>query len=139
MRTATFLRTATALLLTSAASAQVPTAAPAGLWQGSLQVAPGSELAVFFELKGQTPALTGTLSVPQQTSHLLPLSSVVLRHDSLLLGSEMLHARFAGKFSADGQQVAGSWFQSGAQLPLTLRRSSEKDKAAAAPRRPQLP
>jgi pimeloyl-ACP methyl ester carboxylesterase len=139
MRTATFFRTAAALLLTSAAAAQAPTAAPAGLWQGSLQVAPGSELAVFFELKGQVPALTGTLSVPQQTSQLLPLSSVVLRHDSLLLGSELLHARFAGKFSSDGQQIAGAWFQSGAQLPLTLRRSSEKDKAAAAPRRPQLP
>lgn len=139
MCTTTLLPTALCLLLTSAAAAQVPPAAPTGLWQGSLQVAPGSELAVFFELKGQTTALTGTLSVPQQTSQLLPLSSVVLRHDSLLLGSDMLHARFAGKFSADGQQVAGAWFQSGVQLPLTLRRSSEKDKAAAAPRRPQLP
>jgi pimeloyl-ACP methyl ester carboxylesterase len=139
MRTTTFFRTAAALLLTSAAAAQAPTPAPAGLWQGSLQVAPGSELAVFFDLKGNTPALTGTLSVPQQTDKLLPLSSVVLRHDSLLLGSEMLHARFAGKFSADGQQVAGAWFQGGGQLPLTLRRSTEKDKAAAAPRRPQVP
>jgi pimeloyl-ACP methyl ester carboxylesterase len=104
-----------------------------------LQVAPGSELNLFFDLKGQTPALTGTLSVPQQTDKLIPLSSVVLRHDSLLTGSDMLHARFAGKFSADGQQVTGTWFQGGAQLPLTLRRSSEKDKAAAAPRRPQVP
>jgi pimeloyl-ACP methyl ester carboxylesterase len=139
MRTATFLRTSAALLLTSAAAAQAPTPAPAGLWRGSLQVAPGSELNVFFDLKGQNPAFSGTLSVPQQTSQLLPLSSVVLRHDSLLLGSDMLHARFAGRFSADGQQVAGAWFQGGAQLPLTLRRSSEKDKAAAAPRRPQVP
>lgn len=141
MTTATFFRTAAALLLTSAAAAQAPTAAPipAGLWQGSLQVAPGAELAVFFDLKGQTPALTGTLSVPQQTAKLLPLSSVVLRHDSLLLGAEMLHARFAGKFSADGQQVIGAWFQGGAQLPLVLRRGTEKDKAAAVPRRPQEP
>jgi pimeloyl-ACP methyl ester carboxylesterase len=139
MRTATFLRTAAFFLLTSAAAAQVPTPAPAGLWQGSLQVAPDSELNLFFDLKGQTPALTGTLSVPQQTDKLIPLSSVALRNDSLLLNSEMLHARFAGRFSADGQQVAGAWFQGGAQLPLTLRRSSEKDKAAAAPRRSQVP
>jgi pimeloyl-ACP methyl ester carboxylesterase len=139
MRPVTFFRTAAALLLASAAAAQAPTPAPTGLWQGSLQVAPGSALAVFFELKGQMSALSGTLSVPQQTSQLLPLSSVVLRHDSLLLGSEMLHARFAGKFSADGQRVAGIWFQNETQLPLTLRRSTAKDQAAAAPRRPQVP
>ncbi|UOQ53582.1 alpha/beta hydrolase family protein [Hymenobacter cellulosivorans] len=139
MRTATFFCTAAALLLTSAAAAQAPTPAPAGLWQGNLQAAPGSELVVFFDLKGQSSALSGTLSVPQQTDQLLPLSSVVLRHDSLLLGAERLHARFAGRFSADGQQVAGTWFQGGAQLPLTLRRSTAKDKAAATPRRPQVP
>ncbi|RZK45814.1 MAG: alpha/beta hydrolase, partial [Hymenobacter sp.] len=139
MPLAAFFRTAAAVLLTSAAAAQAPAPAPAGLWRGSLQVAPGSELAVFFDLQGQNPSFSGTLSVPQQTDKLLPLSSVVLRHDSLLLRADVLRARFAGRFSADGQQVAGAWFQSGAQLPLTLRRSTEQAKAAAAPRRPQVP
>ena len=51
----------------------------------------------------------------------------------------MLHARFAGRFSADGQQVVGTWYQGGAQLPLTLRHGTEQALAAAAPARPQLP
>ncbi|MDQ2771641.1 MAG: alpha/beta fold hydrolase, partial [Bacteroidota bacterium] len=133
-----FLCTATSLLLASAAAAQTtPTAA--GLWQGSLAVAPGKELAVFFDLQGPATALTGTLTVPQQTSQKLPLSSVVLRQDSLLLASQAVHGRFAGKFSADRQQVVGTWYQSGAQLSLTLRHGTEQARAAAAPRRPQLP
>lgn len=132
-----FFLCAASLLLASVAAAQTPT--PTGHWQGSLPVAPGTELAVFFDLEGQVPALTGTLSVPQQTDKKLPLSSVVVRRDSLLLGAAVVHGRFAGKFSADGQQVAGTWFQGGAQLPLTLRHSTAEAKAAATPRRPQLP
>ena len=132
-----FLCAAASLLLASAAAAQTPTAA--GLWQGSLAVAPGTELAIFFDLQGPAPALTGTLRVPQQTDKKIPLSSVVQRHDSLLLASEALRGRFAGKFSADGQQVAGTWYQGGAQLPLTLRHGTAQALTAAAPARPQLP
>jgi pimeloyl-ACP methyl ester carboxylesterase len=138
MKTTTLLRIAAAALLTSAAAAQTPSA-PAGLWQGSLKVGPGAELALCLDLQGQAPTLTGTVSVPQQTAKKLPLSSAVVRHDSLLLGVEVVHSRFAGKFSADGQQIAGTWFQGGAQLPLTLRRGTAAAEAAAVPRRPQEP
>ncbi|AMR27589.1 hypothetical protein A0257_11105 [Hymenobacter psoromatis] len=138
MKTAILLRTAAAWLLTSAAAAQTP-AAPVGLWQGSLKAGAGTELALFFDLKGQAPTLTGTLSAPQQTAKILPLSSVVVRHDSLLLGTDVLHARFAGQFSGDGQQITGTWFQSGRQFPLVLRRGTAAAEAAAVPRRPQEP
>ena len=133
----TFLCTAASLLLATAAAAQAPSVA--GMWQGSIQVAPTTALTAYFDLKGTTPALTGAMSVPQQTAQSFPLSSVVMRHDSLLLAAQALHGRFAGKFSADGQQVAGVWFQNGAQLPLTLRRTTAQAKADAAPRRPQMP
>ena len=133
----TFLCTAASLLLASAAAAQAPSVT--GMWQGSIQVAPTTELTAYFDLKGTTPALTGTMSVPQQTGTSFPLSSIVVRHDSLLLAADALKGRFAGQLSADGQQAAGVWFQNGRQLPLTLRRTTEQAKAAAAPRRPQTP
>ena len=133
----TFLCTAASLLLASAATAQTPTVA--GLWQGSIQVAPTTELTAYFDLQGAAPAFTGTMSVPQQTGKPFALSSIVVRHDSLLLASEVLHGRFAGRLSGDGQQAVGNWFQGGKQLPLTLRRTTAQAKAAAAPRRPQLP
>ena len=132
-----FLCTAASLLLASAAAAQAPSAA--GLWQGSIQVAPTTALTAYFDLKGAASALSGTMSVPQQTTQNFPLSSVAVRHDSLLLAADALRGRFAGRFSADGQQVAGTWVQNGTTFPLTLRRSSAKDKAATAPRRPQTP
>lgn len=134
----TFLCTAASLLLASAAAAQ-SSPSVAGLWQGSIKPAPTTELKAFFELQGAAPALTGTMSVPQQSNKVLPFSSVVVRHDSLLLAIEPVHGRFAGKLSADGQQVVGVWSQGGAQLPLTLQRTTAQDKAAATPRRPQLP
>ena len=133
----TFLCTAAPLLLAATAAAQSPSVA--GLWQGGIQVAPTTELTAYFDLKGAAPTLTGTMSVPQQSPKSFPLSSVVVRHDSLLLAAEALHGRFVGKLSADGQQATGVWFQNGAQLPLALRRTTEQAKAAAAPRRPQLP
>jgi pimeloyl-ACP methyl ester carboxylesterase len=133
----TFLCTATSLLLASAAAAQTPTVA--GLWQGSLQVTPTTELTAYFDLQGTAPALTGTMSVPQQTGKPFALSSIVVRHDSLLMASEVLHGRFAGQLSGDGKQAVGTWFQNGKQLPLTLRRTTVQAKAATAPRRPQLP
>ena len=132
-----FLCTAASLLLATAAAAQAP--AVAGMWQGGIQVSPQTELKAFFELKGEAPALSGSMSVPQQTAQSFPLSNVVVRHDSLLLAAQALHGRFAGKLSADGQQAPGVWYQNGAQFPVTLRRSTDKAKAAAAPRRPQLP
>ena len=79
------------------------------------------------------------MKVPQQTTEKLPLSSVVVHHDSLLLGVEVVHSRFAGQFSADGQQIVGTWFQGGAQLPLTLRHGTVEAEAAAVPHRPQEP
>ena len=132
----TFLCTAASLLLATAASAQTPAAT--GHWQASIQANPTTELTAYFDLEGTAPALTGAMSVPQQTPKPFPLSSIIVRHDSLLLAVEALHGSFAGRFSADGQQVAGAWVQNGKTFPLTLRRRSTQDKAAA-PRRPQSP
>ena len=129
--------TAASLLLASAAAAQTPAAT--GIWQGGIQVTPTTELIAYFDLQGTTPALTGTISVPQQSTKSFALNRVVVRHDSLLLAADVLRARFAGRFSADGQQVAGTWVQNGTTFPVTLRRSSAKAKAATAPRRPQTP
>ena len=85
------------------------------------------------------PSLSGTISVPQQGLAGFALSSVVVRHDSLLLASDKIGGKFAGRFSADGQRVTGVWSQGGGQLPLSLARSSAEAQAAAAPRRPQEP
>lgn len=128
---------AAGLLLASTTQAQtMPN--PTGIWEGSLDVS-GHALRTVFELKGQPMALTGTLAVPQQGVTGLPLSSAIVRHDSLLLAADKIGGRFAGRFAADGQQVTGVWHQGGAQLPLTLKRSSTAAQAAAAPRRPQEP
>ncbi|RSK45035.1 alpha/beta hydrolase family protein [Hymenobacter rigui] len=130
------LATAAALFIASAANAQ--TTDLAGLWQGSLSVQ-GTNLRTVVALSGNGNTLKGLLSVPQQGLQDLALSSTVVRHDSLLLRADNIQGRFAGRFAADGQSVAGMWYQGGMQLPLTLRRSSASAEASAAPRRPQVP
>ncbi|SDX61701.1 alpha/beta hydrolase family protein [Hymenobacter psychrophilus] len=127
------------LLLAPAASAQLAPN-PTGSWQGQIAL-PGQSLRVIFELKGAASQLSGTMAVPQQGATGLPLSAVVVRHDSLLIGADKIGGRFAGRFAPDGQQAVGSWSQGGSQFPLTLTRSSTgaTTGAAAAPRRPQEP
>ena len=120
-------------------TSQTTSASPAGLWQGALAL-PGTQLQV--QLVFTNPAagpLTGTISVPQQNLKDMPLSSVTVRADSLIASLGQLQARFRGRFTAGGQELAGVWQQGGAQLPLTLTRAASAAPAAAAPRRPQLP
>ncbi|WP_190242501.1 alpha/beta hydrolase family protein [Hymenobacter lapidiphilus] len=136
MKTPYFLLAACLLGATAAQAQNSP--APAGIWEGSLDVS-GRALRTVFELKGPAAALTGTLAVPQQGLTGMLLSSAIIRHDSLLLDADKIGGKFAGRFAADGQRVTGIWSQGGAQLPLTLVRSSAEAQAAAAPARPQEP
>ncbi|WP_019948865.1 alpha/beta hydrolase family protein [Hymenobacter aerophilus] len=136
MKTLRHLLAAQLLLLAPAAFAQ-STPDAAGSWQGQITL-PGQSLRVIFDLQGAANQLSGTMAVPQQGATGLPLSSVVVRHDSLLIGADKIGGRFAGRFAADGQQAAGVWSQGGGQFPLTLTRNTT-GAAAPAPNRPQEP
>ena len=80
---------------------------------------------------------TATLDVPMQHAQGLPLQFTAPTADSVYLHLPQAGAYFAGRRAAAGQQLVGTWHQSGQALPLTLARATAG--SAAAPHRPQAP
>lgn len=130
------LRLVFALLIGHGAMAQAPKLSVAGPWSGVIAV-PDSPVPVVITLtEASTGLLSGTLDVPTQKLAGFAFTQVVMRPDSLIITSDLLGTRYAGRLSPDGQQLLGSWKQAGGQWSLNLRRGLS---VAAAPKRPQEP
>ncbi|MCC3155635.1 alpha/beta fold hydrolase [Hymenobacter sp. 15J16-1T3B] len=137
------LLTRLCLLLLSTGLSTLAPAAPslslAGDWQGSLS-AGGTDIPLVVHLQ-QLPdgRYTGTLDSPKQQAYGLPIASVTVRADSVVLRLTAPAAVLAGRVSADGQQINASWQQGGRAAPLTLKRQGAAGSTAPAVRRPQEP
>jgi pimeloyl-ACP methyl ester carboxylesterase len=122
---------AAALLSLPSACAQPARPSLSGDWAGA--VGP-----IAFTIHLSDPATgprTATLDIPAQHAQGLPLQFTA-PGDSVYLRLAQPVALFAGRRSADGQQLTGEWQQGPRTFPLTLSRSTG---AAAFPRRPQTP
>lgn len=110
----------------------------AGDWQGSLSAA-GTEVPLVLHLQQQPDGqYTGTLDSPKQQAYGLPITSVTVRADSIIMRLTAPAVVLRGRVSADGQQISASWEQGGRTAPLLLKRTAAGN-AAAALRRPQEP
>jgi pimeloyl-ACP methyl ester carboxylesterase len=110
----------------------------AGTWQGKLQIG-GTELPIVFHL--QAPAngsQAGTMDSPAQNAYGLPLASVTLKADSVILQLRQPAARFAGRLAAGGKQLTGAWQQAGRAVPLTLIYAGSSP-AVSRPQEPKPP
>ena len=96
-----------------------------GLWKGPLPV-PGGAL----ELSVSVVSLTGgayfaALDVPMQRLSRVPVDlQQVPGTDSVRLLVVPLGSRLLGRLSANGQQLRGTWYQPGRQVPVVLHRSA---------------
>ncbi len=128
------LLTAAAALLSLPSPAQTaPRPSLTGNWTGA--VGP-----IDFQLHLSDPAggpRTATMDIPAQHATGLPLVFTAPA-DSVYLRLASPAAQFAGRRSADGQQLTGEWQQGLRAFPLTLTRADGRAKPAA-PRRPQTP
>jgi pimeloyl-ACP methyl ester carboxylesterase len=102
-----------------------------GLWKGPLKM-PGGQLEVIFRLVKLTSGeYYATLDVPlQKASHLAV--TVTTRGDSVLLTSAQANSHYAGRLTADGKQLQGTWQQPGFRVPLTLTHSVFSAKTSEA-------
>lgn len=114
-----------------------PTKPLTGPWHGTLATPANPPQLIVHLTQQPNGALTATLDVPSQKVNSLAFSGAELRQDSLILLSDFLGARYAGRLSADGQQLTGRWKQNGEQWPLVLQRGLPV--APAPPARPQDP
>lgn len=107
----------------------------AGSWIGTLQIGP-AQLRIVFNIKADSAgALSATLDSPDQGATGIPVSSVVLKGDSLMLGVLAVGGRYAGHLEAGDTTIAGTWQQGGTSLPLIVKRSSAPPPLV----RPQTP
>lgn len=96
-----------------------------GNWIGSLTV--GSQnLKLHLRLELTPVGYQGALVVPQQSSQEIPISSVSLEQDKLVVSFDSIHAEFEVP-NPGSDSLSGSWKQSGATFPLIMNRSEEGD------------
>jgi alpha-beta hydrolase superfamily lysophospholipase len=94
----------------------------AGTWLGTLQVPPVPLRVVFNIERGQNGAWTGTLESPDQSAADIPITSLAVTGDRVLLRVDAIGAEYSGQVSADGHTLSGTFEQGGNRLPLTLER-----------------
>ena len=104
-----------------------------GNWLGNLPAGPAN-LRLALHLAQSPGGLTATMDSLDQGAMGLPSKATVTGR-SIRLDFPSIPASFEGTLSEDGQQIAGTFTQSGAELPLTLA----KVDALPEMRRPQDP
>ena len=104
-----------------------------GIWRGSLIAAQMDPLEVVLHIQssptGSTAGYSASLDIPAQFRNGLPVASISLNGNNLLVSMPALDAEFYGSlvFDAQGEQVIalnGDWSQSGEYVPLRLERSN---------------
>ena len=128
------LGTAAAVLLAAAsASAQPNRPSLSGDWSGTLM---GTLELTMHLADPATGPRTATLDIPAQQAKGLVLQFRTPA-DSVYLRLAQPAMQFAGRRSADGQQLVGEWQQGLRVFPLTLSRAGSAKPAG--PKRPQAP
>src|SRR5260221_3798062 len=103
-----------------------------GEWQGAL-----SRLRLVVKIDQTADGtLHGTLTSVDQGNVTIPIDKVTLDPDrTLRFNMDSITASYEGKLSADGQQISGSWSQSGNPLVLGFHRpGASAAKATLKPR-----
>lgn len=93
-----------------------------GIWQGALQVPNGRLRLVVRIERDAAGQLSGTLESVDQGSQAVKIDRITLAADVLSFQIDQIGGGFEGSFVPAGNQVSGTWSQSGARLPLTLSR-----------------
>ncbi len=135
MLTRTFCSAAAvALLATTGAQAQTARPSLTGTWTAAIG-------PIDFTFHLADPAAgprTATFDIPVQNVRGMTMQFTA-PGDSVYLRIAQPSAKFAGRRSADGQQLLGEWQQGLRVFPLTLTREGDPAKPSTAPRRPQKP
>lgn len=102
-----------------------------GTWRGTLIAAQFDPLDIVLHMTaaGGGDTYTATMDIPAQFRNGLPVASISLKNNNILLRMPTLDAEFFGSlmFDAEGRRVIalnGDWSQSGEHIPLRLERSN---------------
>ena len=125
-RSSTFA--ATSMRRTGEPKVVVPPASPAvgvkfeGDYEGLL-VAPNGSMKTLLHLHNQPDkTVLATFDSPLEGAFGMALVNVVAKDAELSFTVHITKGAFRGKLSADATELAGSWTQSGATMPITLKK-----------------
>jgi len=120
----------------AAAPARAPAPALEGAWVGTLQPA-GGQLRVVVKLQRRAAGWAATFDSPDQHAEGIPIDTVVFDANELTLRSAAIQASFKGRLKGDS--LVGTFVQRGAELPLTLTRTSTPPTTSRRPQEPVPP
>jgi pimeloyl-ACP methyl ester carboxylesterase len=128
------------LVLTTATWLQADEAKPKspgleGIWQGTLKAGAIELRLVFHFDKKKDGGYRCAMDSIDQGAKGLPFDEVNIKDRSVHAGMKQIGGLFEGDLSEDGSKLAGTWKQSGAVMPLTLKRVDKVPQL----QRPQMP
>jgi hypothetical protein len=115
-----------ALTSWSGAAAAQPAPAPAGHWEGAIQI-PGKELKIEVDLARAGDVWEGTINIPDQGLKAFPLTAIAVKADTVAFAMKNVPGapQFSGTVSKDGKQISGDFSQGGGSVPFSLTRTGE--------------
>jgi pimeloyl-ACP methyl ester carboxylesterase len=106
-----------------------------GIWQGKLKIQ-GMEMRLVFKIEQvEGGGYTGTMDSPDQGATDIPLDSVTVTGDQIVLAYTKAALEITGTLQVDGQHIKATLKQMGQELPLELERVDKVDEV----NRPQTP
>jgi uncharacterized protein len=95
-----------------------------GTWLGSAQL-PSNSLRIVLNIqRGQDDRWTGTLDSPDQSAVGIPITSIAVTGDHVLVRVDSIGFEYSGQLSSDGQTLSGLAQQGGSLLALMLERQA---------------
>ena len=93
----------------------------AGIWQGVIEI-PGTPLEVTVVLRQEAQGWQGTIDIPAQGAEGLPLENISLEGDAATFAIASLPGAPIFSGTLQGNEITGTFSQSGQEFPFTLAR-----------------
>ncbi|HKW32311.1 MAG TPA: hypothetical protein VJN92_04865 [Candidatus Acidoferrum sp.] len=103
----------------------VPPSAVVGDWNGAISTGSASLRVVIHVAQDKDGKLTATMDSLDQGATGIAISSITYKEPALHFEIEKFSASYDGTMNKDNSEIAGSWKQGGASLPLTFKRASK--------------
>lgn len=105
-----------------------------GRWEGTLSFS-GTQIPLVFNIEQVSNGWKASLDSPSQGAVGIPVDSLRLEGDSLILLLPRMGVKYAGKLGASFRTIQGEWKQGGLSLPLNMQKTADE----AGNKRPQEP
>jgi len=95
-----------------------------GTWEGTLDAGPQGQLRVVVHIsQAADGTLTATLDSPDQGAKGIPISKITFKDPDLSFECAAVSGSYQGAMNKEHSEIAGTWSQGGASLPLKLKRA----------------